>query len=109
MPDNKEVPMSGTGCLVRSYWIFIGTIFLWFCLVSIFLKHQTQLTLRDAAYFVAVAALIIARHIDIRFLNGLTYEGKPATMNHLHRYTKFVGAAGVSAWLLVRILVLVQK
>ena len=105
MPDQKEDPQSGAGFLVRLYWLFIGNVLLFFLLVFIFEKRPPLLSRLDVTYLVAVASLIVARYIDIRFLNGRTGEDKPATMTDLGQYMMIIGPAGVGAWLLVRVLI----
>lgn len=105
MQDQTEVPLSGKGFLVRLYWLFLGNALLFFLLVFIFEKHPKLPSLLDAAYSVALASLILVRYVDIRFLNGQTGEGKPATMAHWHRYALLIGSVGMGGWLLARVLI----
>lgn len=100
----QEVPPSRPGLLVRLYWVILGNAILFFLLVLLFEKHPRLPSLLDTAYLVAVAALISIRYVDIRFLNGQTGEGKPATMTHWRRYALLIGPVGVGAWFLVRVL-----
>lgn len=109
MQDQKQVSPGGTGVFVRLYWLILGNVLLFFLLVSLFEKHPPLPSLLDAVYFVVVASLILARYIDIRFLNGETGEGTPATMTNWRRYTMLVGSVGVGAWLLARTLAHVLK
>ena len=109
MQDQTEVPLSGIGLLARLYWLILGNALPLFLLVFIFEKRPPLPSLIDAAYLVLVVSLIIVRYIDIRFLNGNTGEGKPATMTNWRRYALLVGALGVGAWLLVRLPVLFHK
>ena len=102
MEDQKELSFSGTGCLARLYWMFFGNVLLFVLLTLVFQKRSTLPFLLDAAYLVAVASLIVVRYIDIRFLNGQTGEGKPATMTHWRRYALSVAAVAGGVWLLAR-------
>jgi hypothetical protein len=104
MPDQKEAPTSGAGVLARLYWLFFGNTLLFFLLVFIIQKRPKLPSSLDAAYLIAVASLILVRYVDIRFLNGQTGEGKPATMANWRRYALLVGPAGAGAWLLARVL-----
>lgn len=105
MQDQKEASPSGKGILARLYWMFFGNILLMFVLVFIFEKRPSFPSFYDAAYWTALAFLIFVRYVDIRFLNGQTGEGTPATMIHWRRYAVIVGPVGVGAWILVRVLV----
>ena len=109
MPDQKGAPSSGAVLLARLYWMFIGTVLLLFLLVFIFEKRPRFPSLHDAAYWVAVASLVIVRYVDIRFLSGKTGEGQPATLADWRRYTVLLGSVGMAAWLLVRAIVHLLK
>lgn len=104
MQDHKQVSPGGTGVFVRLYWLVLGNVLLLFLLTFIFERHPPLPSLLDVVYFVVVASLILARYIDIRFLDGETGEGIPATMTNWRRYTMLVGSVGVGAWLLARTL-----
>ena len=104
MTDQKEAPISGTGFLVRLYWMGIGNVLLLFLFFFIVEKRLIFPSLLDAAYLVALASLILIRYVDIRFLNGETGDGKPATLTHWRRYAMIIGSAGGAAWLLARVL-----
>jgi len=53
--------------------------------------------------------VILVRYIDIRFLNGETGEGKPATMINWRRYAILVGSVAVGEWMLARMFTYVLK
>ena len=48
----------------------------------------------DAVYGGLVLALLLARWIDIAWMNGMTTQAEPATRMHLRRY--IVGLLGLS-------------
>jgi hypothetical protein len=104
MQDPQEVPLSGRGFLARLYWQFLGNALVFILLVFVYEKHPRLPSLLDAAYLAAVATLVIVRYVDIRFLNGQTAEGKPATMADWRSYTRLTGALALGAWLLARAL-----
>lgn len=104
MQDQKQVCPGGTGVFVRLYWLLLGNALLFFILFFMFEKRPPLPSLLDVVYFVVVASLILARYIDIRFLNGETGAGTPATMTNWRRYTVLVGSVGCGVWLLVRVL-----
>lgn len=105
MQDQAKVSTSGIGVLARLYWMFLGNMFLLFLLAFIFQKHPKLPSLLDALYFVVVASLICVRYIDIRFLNGETGEGNPATMADWRQYAMIVAPVGVGVWLSSRVLI----
>jgi len=102
MPDQTEAPIGGAGCLVRLYWIFLGNAVLMFLLVFIFEKRPAFPSLIDVACLATVASLIAVRYVDIRFLDGQTGTGDPATMAHWRRYALLTGIVGSGLWLLAR-------
>jgi hypothetical protein len=103
--EQKEAPLSGVGVLVRLYWMVLGNGLLMLLLFLILDRRPALPSPYDAAYLLIVASLIIVRHMDIRFLNGQTGEGKPATMAHWRRYVMIIGPVGVGAWCLARLIV----
>lgn len=103
MQEHKEVPGSGVGCLVRFYWLFFGNALLFFILIFIVEKRARIPSFLDAAFWVAVGLLIVVRYVDIRYLNGQTGEGKPATMDHWRRYAAIVVPAALVAWILAHV------
>lgn len=105
MQDQKEVSAGGAQVLIRLYWLFLGNAILAFLLVFIVEKHPKLPSLFDVAYLATLASLILVRYVDIRFLNGQTGEGKPATVAHWRRYAMLVAPVGLAAWLLTRTLV----
>ena len=109
MTDQRNSHPSAIGALVRLYWMFGGTALLLFILVFLLQEHPNKLAPLDAVYFVVTASLILVRYIDIRFLNGETGEGKPATMINWRRYAILVGSVAVGAWMLARMFTYVLK
>lgn len=52
----------------------------------------------DAAYWVIVAAMAVARFIDVSRFAGTTVNGAPSTTAHLRRYLLLVPAAAACWW-----------
>ena len=94
---NSESP---AGCVLRIFWIFPGNLILFFCAFLIGSKPAAFLTFSafDIAYGATVAALLAARYLDIRHLNGATVFGTPASMSHYRRYALILIAASVGVW-----------
>ncbi len=99
MSDPSEKPTTGTSFLLRMYWMFGGNILIMFLAVFITEQKGDAFTSRDILYWLAVGSVIAARFIDVRFMNGQTGEGAPATMKHWERYSMVLGAAAILAWI----------
>ena len=108
MQAQTETPVTGGGFLARLYWAFVGNALLFFLLVFLLEKRPPLPSLLDAACWLAIISLILVRYVDIRFLNGETNEGKPATMAHWRRHATLVGFIGTGAWLVTRLIVHLQ-
>jgi hypothetical protein len=91
MPDESS---SKSGCLsiiVRLSWIFGGISILVYCAVFIAMdKHRGTM---DILYWAIVAAIVLLRFVDIRFLKGETLDNKPATFKHWRGYVVKMSAA----------------
>ena len=106
---NHEDSPGGLQVLLRLYWMFFGNAILMFLIVFLLEKQPGFPAICDVAYVVTLTTLIAGRYVDIRFQNGHTADGTPATMWHWRRYAMIVGSVALSGWLLVRVLLAVFK
>ena len=102
MKDHDSAVSSPAGCLIRLFWFFGGNLLLLFLLISIF--YRRSFTISDLGFWIVVVCLIISRYVDIRYLNGQTAEGEPATMNHWRRYSAMLLAVSLAAWGLTHVI-----
>ena len=72
----------GLSLLLRLFWMVIGNFILFFIAFGIY-SREKALGLKDGIYWIAVLLLIFTRYIDIKYLNGLTAQGTPASMTLL--------------------------
>ena len=77
MSDSPEKPSSSAGCLLRTYWMFAGNVIAAFLGIFIAQQKGDFYTSKDILYWLAVASVILARYLDVRFMNGQTAEGTP--------------------------------
>lgn len=105
MQDAKDTHLSGAGFFIRLDWLFLGNALLFCLLVFIIEKRLPLPSFWDSVYLAPLISLIVSRYGDIRFLNGQTGEGKPATMAHWRRYAILISLVGVGAWLLTLVFV----
>jgi len=54
----------------------------------------------DVIFWALVGLLVWARYFDVTRLNGLTAEGKPASLHHWRRYATFLVASAALLWAL---------
>jgi hypothetical protein len=99
MSDPSEKPNSGTGCLLRIYWMAVGYVIAAFLVILIAEQKDDFYTFKDILYWLAVASIILARYLDVQFMDGQTAEGAPATMKNWERHSTVLGAAAVLVWI----------
>ena len=102
MENNDQTSGNPAGCLVRLFWMVIGNGILFLCAIVIADRSASffSFSVFDIAYWATVAALMTARYIDIRHLNGADGFGRPASMIHLRRYVVGLLIATLCVWLL---------
>jgi hypothetical protein len=94
---------SGIGCVARFFWMAAGNAILAFLLIFIAQQQGATLSWRDAAYWGIVASLLGVRMVDIRWLDGRTTEGEPATMALWRRWAMLLAAISLVLWVLAHL------
>lgn len=92
---------SNAGCLgmiARIYWMGAGFLVPFFLAVGILRGRGFDLTASDLGYWAGILSLAIVRLVDVRFLNGDTSTGQPATMADGWKFAGLVLVAGLAAW-----------
>ena len=92
-----------SGCLARIFWVVAGNGALIIVALMIAEGAWWPPTWRDAAYWAVVAALAAVRFADIRWLDGRTAEGAPATAADLGRYVVGLVAVAGGLWVLAHL------
>lgn len=90
MEDHPQSYRPATGCLVRLFWAFFGNAALFILGVYIYEQQAQALSIFDGLYFLILAAIILSRFLDIRFLNGETVYGHPASLRHFRKYVAVI-------------------
>ncbi|MCJ7777391.1 MAG: hypothetical protein MUP16_03665 [Sedimentisphaerales bacterium] len=87
-PTNQPIDkQSGIlAILARPFWMFLGNFALLICAANILMGESSSTRTSDIIFWGAVAAMIIVRFLDIKFLNGLTATGEPATLAQWRKY-----------------------
>lgn len=96
--DRPAETTSLLGCLIPTFWMLLGNGLLALCAVAI-AAGTTPFSSADIFYWLTVVCLLAARYVDIRYLEGRTAEGTPATMAHWRRYTLILIAVSVAVWI----------
>jgi hypothetical protein len=99
-PINQPVNKQGgiLALLARPFWMFLGNFVLMICAVNTFIGESKSTRTSDIIFWSAVAAMIIVRFLDIKFLDGLTADGKPASLRHWRRYAIILALSSALVW-----------
>ena len=89
------------GLFAKVFWTLLGNAILFFTAISIFQHKGEILHTADIVFWVTVAALIIARYLDIKFFNGLTAIGLPASMAHWRKYVIILSICSTAVWVIL--------
>lgn len=82
----SHAPPSGTGCLLRLFWMLLGNAIVYGSLAMIAMNREPFPSLLDAVAWITVALILLARRVDITRHHGTTASGDPATLAHWRRY-----------------------
>jgi hypothetical protein len=97
---NHQVDKQGgiLSLLARPFWMFLGNFALMICAVNIFVGENKSTRTSDIIFWCVTAAMIIVRFLDIKFLDGLTADGKPASLRHWRRYAIILALSSALVW-----------
>jgi hypothetical protein len=95
--------------LARPFWMFLGNFALMISAVNIFISESSSTRTSDTIFWFAVSAMIIVRFLDIKFLDGLTADGKPASLRHWRRYAIALIVISAVVWSAAHIAVYLSK
>jgi hypothetical protein len=88
------------GLLARLYWMLVGNATLFISTIFILQHKGGMLHTADVVFWVTVAALVLTRYLDIKFLGGLTVTDKPASTANWRKYTIFLLIGSTAVWVL---------
>lgn len=66
--------------------MFLGNFTLMICAANVLMGESSSTRASDTIFWCMVLAMIIVRFLDIKFLNGQTATGEPATLSHWLKY-----------------------
>jgi hypothetical protein len=91
------------GLLLRIFWMLLGNAILLFSAVFVFQGKDWMFHTADAVFWSTAAALVLARYLEIKFYNGLTNTGEPASMSHWRKYAAMLLICSAVVWTLLHI------
>lgn len=103
MDTPEDQDSNAVATLVRLVWLFLGPAGMFFSVVLILERKPSLPSWADGLYCFSVAATLLARFVDIRFLAGTTAQGNlPATTADLRTFAGLVVTAGILTWVFAR-------
>lgn len=78
--------------------MLIGNLILVFSIAAIVQHKGEWFYVVDLVFWITVPVLAAVRYLDIRFLDGLTATGVPASMTHWRRYVVLLLAFSAVVW-----------
>lgn len=106
MTDRKRKDCSGAflPMVLRMFWFGFGPAAIGLAAVMILQNEKKGTAPYDLLLWAAVLSVILVRFLDIRFCDGSTAEGKPATMRHWLRHAVTLALVSFGIWIAVHAL-----
>jgi hypothetical protein len=86
------------GALARLYWMLVGNAILALIALLIVEQGRDRTGGTDAAFWAAVASIVLVRYLDIALLDGATASGQPASLTDWGRYTAWLLPLAFVIW-----------
>ncbi|MBN1854784.1 MAG: hypothetical protein JW829_18775 [Pirellulales bacterium] len=104
MPTEEREQEGSSGCLFRLFWMILGNLVLFFVAVQLLFHPRGWFSSLDVVYWLTTVLILVARYADIRFFQGTTAEGKPATLRDWQRHAFILVLVTGVVWLAVHLL-----
>jgi len=102
MSNHSQAPVDkqrGVSALaIRPFWMIFGNFVLMICAAGILTGENKQTAVPDVIFWCTAVAMIFARYIDIKYLDGLTATGEPANMRNWLKYAIILFALSAVIW-----------
>ena len=89
-----------SGCLLRFFWLVLGNLTL-VIVAGRTLASSGAVYHLDLIYWSVVGLILAARFADIRYFQGATGEGRPASMTDWRRHAVYLLLVAGTAWGLI--------
>lgn len=98
--QTTERQSTPSAILARLWWMLGGNVVLAFSLIFILRHEGSFFHPADGVFWIIVATLVAIRYLDIRFLDGQTATGQPASMADWVRYVVLLLACSTVLWVI---------
>jgi len=88
------------GLLIRIFWMLLGNAILLISTIFIIQGESWKFHTADVVFWVIVAALLLARYLDIKFFGDSASTGAPASMVHWRKYAAILLICSIVVWIL---------
>jgi hypothetical protein len=99
-PQTLDGQNTAAGFFARLFWMLFGNALLAFSIIFLLHNKGGFLHPADGVFWGTVAALVLVRYLDIRFWNGQTAAGMPASSRHWVKYVAILLVVSTTAWIL---------
>ena len=96
-----STPASPPGCLplvARLYWLAAGPGGALLCGAYLATTRRGEAGFFDLLFWLLILSTLAVRYLDIRFFQGATSAGEPATMKHWRRYSVVLLVLAAGGW-----------
>lgn len=87
--------------ILRFFWMLAGNFALLLTCLYILNEGAPFLSWLDAFYGATLVLVLAARYAEVKFYEGRTADGEPATLAHWTRYALILTAVAAAGWLSV--------
>ena len=89
---------------LRIFWTLLGNLVV-FITALLIIQHKGKMFYSaDIVFWCMVAAVSLARFLDIKLYGGLTDDGKPVSMAHWRKHTAILLALATAVWVIVHLI-----
>jgi hypothetical protein len=89
--------------LVRVFWMLLGNAILAISAIFITQGKDWKFQTADVVFWVIVAALLLARYLDIKFYSDSDSTGQPASMVNWRKYAAILLIISTAVWVLAHV------
>ena len=97
-PPAPQSQTSSLGCLLRLFWMLPGNALPLFTGAWIAKQRSPWFSPPDLVFWAGIFFLLVTRYLDIRYCNGGTASGEPATMAHWRKHALLAVLCGGAFW-----------
>jgi len=107
-PKQADSKPSFISAVARLYWMLVGNAGGYVVGIAITQQGHERAWATDAAFWRAVASLVLVRYVDITLLGGATASGEPASFGDWYRYAGRLLLLAFAVWILAHAVALID-